>query len=129
MPYITYSEYVELGGSADQTTFSSLIYTVEAKLNYYTNNRLNRLDEIPRNVKMLCTKLVDTCNNAQVGQKDVSLSSYNNGIESFGYSAGVSNSAGGSTGIDNVLYQMIKEFLSENPELLYRGRVQWKREL
>lgn len=124
MAYITYTEYKDLGGTATETAFNTLILTVESKLNYITNGRIKKLNPIPIEVKQLCVKLVNTCD-VNDAERDSSLSSYSNGIESFSYS--VSNtSADKSTSIDGKLNAIIKEWLWDYPDLLYRGRKQWK---
>ena len=52
------------------------------------------------------------------------LTSYSNGIETFGYSVGTDDMLKGSTSFDSKILSIIKEYLWEYPELLYRGRKQ-----
>jgi hypothetical protein len=40
--YLTYAEYIEYGGTLDETTFQDLEYDAEVELNWYTFNRLKR---------------------------------------------------------------------------------------
>lgn len=123
MAYITYPEYQSLGGTVDEAAFNNSIQIVEAKLNYITNGRIQLLDDIPEEVKTLCVRLVEVCAFSNV-DRDQSLTSYSNGIETFGYSSG--NNKAGSTSIDEKLAAIIQEWLWKYPQLLYRGRKQWK---
>ena len=40
--YLTYSEYTELGGQLDETSFNDLEYDAESIINWYTFNRLQK---------------------------------------------------------------------------------------
>lgn len=40
--YLTYAEYIEYGGTLDETTFQDLEYDAEIEINWYTFNRLKR---------------------------------------------------------------------------------------
>lgn len=125
--YLSYKEYKEYGGTMDETTFNNNEYEVESKLDFLTNGRIKNLSEIPEAVKRLCYRLLtsfwekinmDTPNN---------LTSYSDGIESFGYSN--SSQTSGKSVIDRQISSLVTEYLWEYPELLYRGRTQWKRRL
>lgn len=127
MAYITYIEYKDLGGTAEEATFNNLIQIVEAKLDYMTNGRIQELDSIPDEVKSLCVRLIDICTKMDIDTSG-SLTSYSNGIESFGYATQQSKGYN-STAIDSKLTATIQEWLWKYPELLYRGRKQWKQKL
>lgn len=125
--YLSYKEYKEYGGTVDEATFNNNEYEVESKLDYLTNGRIKYLSEIPEAVKRLCYRMstsfwekikIDAPNN---------LTSYSNGIESFGYSNASQTS--GKSVIDRQISNLVAEYLWEYPELLYRGRTQWKQKL
>ena len=118
MNYLSYNEYVELGGAVDESTFNRLMMDVESKLNYLTNGRLTKLDEVPVAVKKLIVKLIAVYKDSESSVNAVT--SYSNGIESFGYKVD-DNSSSGSTSVDRKIYSIVKEYLWEFPELLYRG--------
>ena len=128
MSYLTYNEYQNMGGTLDEVAFNSLLLDVESKVNYLTNGRIAKLDTIPQAVKTLIFKLICFYNtnnqgvteNANIGK----LTSYCNGIETFGYVAGTDDMLKGSTSFDSKILTMMKEYLWEYPELLYRGRKQ-----
>lgn len=118
MNYISYNEYVELGGTVDESTFNRLIIDVESKLNYLTNGRLAKLEEVPVAVKKLIVKLIAVYKDADGNTN--AIASYSNGIESFSYKVD-DDSSKGSTSSDKKIYSIVKEYLWECPELLYRG--------
>ena len=128
--YLSYSEYKELGGTMNEATFNKNEFEIENKIDYLTNGRIKNLSQIPQAVKMLCFRLgtsfwekveIDAPNN---------LTSYSNGIESFGYANTTTSSQSSSISvIDKQINNLVAEYLWEYPELLYRGRTQWKRKL
>ena len=128
--YLSYTEYKELGGTMNESTFNKNEFEIENKIDYLTNGRIKNLSQVPQAVKMLCFRLgtsfwekvdIDAPNN---------LTSYSNGIESFGYANTTTSSQSSSISvIDKQINNLVAEYLWEYPELLYRGRTQWKRKL
>ena len=120
--YLSYEKYKELGGTLNDTTFLQHEIEVEAKLDYLTNGRIRKLDIIPEAVVNLCFRLNTNFWEQMNIDQAQNLTSYSNGIESFGYNA--TNNEGKSV-IDTQIIQLVNEYLWEYPELLYRGRKQW----
>ena len=128
--YLSYAEYKEFGGTMNEATFNKNEFEIENKIDYLTNGRIKNLSQVPQAVKMLCFRLgtsfwekvdIDAPNN---------LTSYSNGIESFGYANTTASSQSSSISvIDKQINNLVAEYLWEYPELLYRGRTQWKRKL
>lgn len=128
--YLSYTEYKELGGTMNEATFNKNEFEIENKIDYLTNGRIKNLSQVPQAVKMLCFRLgtsfwekveIDAPNN---------LTSYSNGIESFGYANTTASSQSSSISvIDKQINNLVAEYLWEYPGLLYRGRTQWKRKL
>lgn len=128
--YLSYTEYKELGGTMNEATFNKNEFEIENKIDYLTNGRIKNLSQVPQAVKMLCFRLgtsfwerveIDAPNN---------LTSYSNGIESFGYANTTASSQSSSISvIDKQINNLVAEYLWEYPELLYRGRTQWKQKL
>lgn len=128
--YLSYVEYKEFGGTMDEATFNKNEFEIENRIDYLTNGRIKNLSQVPKAVKMLCFRLgtsfwekvnIDAPNN---------LTSYSNGIESFGYANTTASSQSSSISvIDKQINNLVAEYLWEYPELLYRGRTQWKRKL
>lgn len=128
MSYLTYEEYQNMGGQLSDSAFTSYLWDVESKLNYLTNDRIKKLEEVPEAVKRLIFKLIslyDSTFSSSPSTQLGGISSYSNGIESFSYNV-PNDSGNGSTSFDNRIIAITTEYLSEYPELLYRGRKQWK---
>lgn len=56
--YITYDEYVELGGTFDEDTFNSYVWYAQVYIDEYTFNRLQNETEIPERVKRCMTEIM-----------------------------------------------------------------------
>lgn len=127
--YLTYEEYLEMGGKQDQPTFSINEYQIENRLDFLTNGRIKKLDKVPDEVKQLCFRLnISFWEKPNTIDAPSNLSSYSNGIESFGYKSGTTTSNGSViSDVDLQINSLVKEYLWMYPELVYRGRWQWKR--
>lgn len=61
--YLSYDDYRNYGGTLDETTFTDYIFEVEAKINWYTFNRLEKIeydvldDKVKRCAYLLVQKL------------------------------------------------------------------------
>lgn len=121
MAYITFEEYVSLGGKCTKDTFPLLQYDIEALMNFVTENRLTKLVDslgyVPEEVKMLEVQLVNT--SSSTSSKKEGVSSYSNGIESFSYDTSKS-----SLDImkETVSKKMFQYLYPKYPGLFYRGR-------
>lgn len=122
MRYLTFEEYQKLGGKCAESAFPLLQTDVEIKLNYITFNKfskwLDNLEEIPEVVKYLEIKLIDIFNSTK-SDRDSTISSYSNGIETFSYKS--------DANIEKTLLQSVDDIAKEylyalNPNLFYRGR-------
>ena len=56
--YLSYQEYIELGGTLEEVPFNELEYECERIIDSRTQNRLKNADEIPDEVKMLENKMI-----------------------------------------------------------------------
>lgn len=112
MAYITYDNYKELGGTADETAFKSLLVRAEARINYVTFHRIDE-ENLPANIEYLTKDLIDIFFDLGVA-KYTNITSYDNGIEKTSYS---SNGADA----DKKINSYIAEFFSDRPDLIYRG--------
>lgn len=120
MPHLSYIEYYKLGGTIDESAFP--IYAIQAEnyVNYITNNKISRLEEIPTCVKLLETRIIsllfqaDKSLNSNNGLG--SLKSYSNGIESFSYE----NSQFSEENLKVKFMNLAKLLLSGEPCLICR---------
>ena len=58
--YLTYEEYMVLGGTLQEVPFNELEYECRKIIDSRTQNRLKNADEIPQEVKMLENKMIQT---------------------------------------------------------------------
>lgn len=120
MAYITFEEYVSLGGKCTKDTFPLLQYDIETLMDFVTENRLpklvDKLGYVPEEVKMLEVQLINT--SSSTSSKE-GVSSYSNGIESFSYDTSKS-----SLDImrETVSKKMLQYLYPKYPGLFYRGR-------
>lgn len=124
MKYLTFEEYQNLGGKCSKDVFPSLQFDTESKMDYITSGKLSKmideLESVPEAVQMLEVKLIDIENaSSNSAKQGPGLTSYSNGIESFGYDT--------SKDSEEILAEkfstLMKQYLyPEYPELFYRGR-------
>lgn len=124
MGYLTYEEYTSLGGKCPSDTFPSLQFDVESKMDYITSGRLSEMlkdiEEIPLEVKMLEVKLVNIEYASSSDKSGTGLTSYSNGIESFGYDTSKDSEVLMSEKLSNLMLQYLYPKYSD---IFYRGRV------
>lgn len=60
--YLTYAEYVELGGTIPEVPFNILEFGAERQIDYYTYGRLKNLSEQVKEVKMCVYSLINIIN-------------------------------------------------------------------
>lgn len=123
MSYLTYEEFQNLGGKCTEDAFPSIQYDVESKMDYITSGRLSKmisqLENTPKEVQMLEVKLIDIQSSTNSSNSNTGLTSYSNGIESFGYDT--------SKDMEEILIEkflsIMKQYLyPKYPDLFYRGR-------
>ena len=123
MSYLTYEEFQNLGGKCTEDAFPSIQYDVESKMDYITSGRLSKmisqLENTPKEVQMLEVKLIDIQISTNSSNSNAGLTSYSNGIESFGYDT--------STDLEELLIKKFTEIMKQYlypkyPDLFYRGR-------
>ena len=120
MAYITFEEYVSLGGKCTEDTFPLLQYDIETLMDYVTENRLSKLLDdlgyVPEEVKMLEVQLVNISSSKSSKE---GVSSYSNGIETFSYDTSKSSI---DSMKETVSKKMLQYLYPKYPELFYRGR-------
>ena len=127
--YLTYEEYKLYGGTADETTYNSIIYEAQACVDYATFNRLKNEVEIPVEVKVCLTNIINLVNRkyklllAQNEDDKEVMSMSNDGV-SVSYNTVSANDV--ISKVDYQIKQTIQLFLSgvknsEGKLLTYRG--------
>ena len=74
MLYLTYDEYIEIGGTLDDTAFNRNIDRACSMIDIRSHSRLKDFEEIPRIVKVVCADLLDYISNNTVDKSVTSRS-------------------------------------------------------
>src|SRR5574344_2006581 len=102
MAYLTFSDYQTLGGRLSEMQFNVLEPKAERKLDYFTHDRLKTATTIISEVKELMTEFI---NRMSVPALNGNVTSYSNGIESFGFKENQTDA------FNSELYQLAIEYL------------------
>lgn len=121
MQYLTYEEYVEIGGVLEVTAFNRNIDRVCGMIDNATFGRLEKMTEIPRQVKACCRELVEYLANNVNGKTITSKSQSAGGVsESESYANKSADDV--ENEIANIIFDYIGSVKTENgTPLLYRG--------
>lgn len=68
--YLSYQEYIELGGTLEKVPFNELEYECERIIDSRTQNRLKNAEEIPQEVKMLEYKMLENLQGYYISLKN-----------------------------------------------------------
>ena len=102
MAYLTFQEYQNLGGTVSTTDFNIYEPKARRKLDYFTQNRLQTATTIISEVKELMTEFINRMQNSPLNGN---ITSYSNGIESFGFKENQTDA------FNTELYQLAIEYL------------------
>lgn len=122
MLYLTYEEYLDLGGENDVTAFDRNIVRACKAIDAETHGRVAGMRIIPDEVKCLCRDLVDFLATSAYSVAGISSKSQTAG----GVSESVTFGGSDSAVIQNTVEAIIFDYLStvkndEGVPLLYRG--------
>lgn len=85
--YITYNEYVQLGGTVSEDAFPILERKAQRYLDTLTYNRIPELDTIPDVVKEVLTEFITRLSNfSNQSTEGEIIKQYSNGVESMTFS-------------------------------------------
>lgn len=123
--YLTYDEFINLGGKCPEDAFPKLQYDIESKMDYITFGRLSKMidkyEEVPKEVQFLEVQLVNIQYQEEEScRKREGLTSYSNGIESFSYETDSLKKEEKIMDTGSIIKQYL---LPKYPELFHRGRV------
>lgn len=110
--YLTYDEYVQMGGNVDAALYPRLEYKARKKIDYYTQNRIQALEDVPEAVKMCMFELIQLLAQS-TSDEPIIQSESNNGV-SVSYKVMTEQEQNAKAA------QIIREYLP--PELLYLGK-------
>lgn len=131
--YLTYTEYQNMGGALDETTFIDLELDAENCINWYTFGRLKKQTEIPDEVKKCICRIISLLQmknntlavpNATSGQSSAQIASQSNDGVSVTYN--VLSVKDVSSTVESEIENTINKYLaytvdSLGRKLLYRG--------
>lgn len=122
MRYLTYQEYLEIGGVLDSAAFDRNIDRVFCVVDNETNNRIEKMSVVPSKVKSLCRDLVEYFSeNIYVG-KVVSGFSQSAGGVSESESYVVKSKDEIEQEINGIIFDYLVSVCDDNgTPLLYRG--------
>ena len=121
--YLTYDEYVNLGGSASQTAFLTLEFKARKQIDYLTANRVQDMQDVPNAVKlcMACIMNMDQATGAEAQATNPQMTSFNTDgySESYGHALSADDTA---KQIKKQIEAMLYGEMDDNGvPLLYRG--------
>ena len=122
MQYLTYEEYIGLGGICDLTAFNRNIDRACGIIDNATHNRIECMAEVPQRAKALCRDLVEYLARYSTSDMVVSSRSQSAGgvSESESYATKTADDIYGD--IQNMIYDYLLNVTDDNgTPLLYRG--------
>lgn len=126
--YLTYEEYLALGGTLDLTPFNVLEFEARRKIDIRTFNRLKDSEDIPQEVKLCEYKLIDSLNSYAVANESVSSKGNLASESTDGYSVTyISYDKVGevikskSAELDDIIRTYLLGVIYNGEHLLYRG--------
>lgn len=123
MAYLTYEEYVILGGVYDEAAFNRNIDRACATIDRATYNRVVAMREVPRRVKALCRDLVEYyATHADVSKQNVSTHTESAGTVSESVSYAAKSSSDFSFDIEELILDHLYTLTDDKgTPLLYKG--------
>ena len=122
MIYLTYDEYVGIGGTLDLTAFNRNIDRACGVIDNATHNRIEHMEEVPQRAKALCRDLIEYLARNNVTELAVTNRSQSAGgvSESESYATKTADDVYGD--IQNIMYDYLLNVTDDKgTPLLYRG--------
>ena len=126
--YLTYSEFINLGGSLEPTPFNLLEFEARRIIDIRTFNRLKELENIPQEVKLCEYKMINSINNYIT---TINSASGNNGVareNTDGYSVSYTNATqiseivkSKSDELNDIVRSYLLEVIINDEHILYCG--------
>ena len=126
MDYLTYEEYMELGGTLELTAFKRYIDRANGIIDNATHGRIKKMEKTPKGAKALCRDLVDFLAHNQGANGVVSSRSQSAGGVSESESYAIANKEEILQEIDNIVFDYLASEKDDcGTPLLYRGCARW----
>ena len=122
MTYLTYDEYVGIGGTLDLTAFSRNITRASGMIDNATFCRIEKMSKVPENAKHLCRDLIEYLARNNVTDLAVASRSQSAGAVSESESYKVKTNEEMQEEISKMIYDYLGGcFTDDGNLLLYRG--------
>ena len=122
MQYLSYEEYISLGGELSLTAFNRNIDRVCGIVNNHTKNRIQAMLSVPQSVKALCRDLVEYFADDFGSSKQISNRSQSAGGVSESESYVIRSIEERAGEIDDMIKDYLLNVVDDNgTPLLYRG--------
>lgn len=123
MQYLTYDEYIKIGGVCDEPSFNRYITRACSVIDNATYGRISAMKDIPQNVKACCRDILEYfVANVKTYEKDVASWSESAG----GVSESVTYATKTNDDIEHFVNNIIKDYLfsvqdDNGTPLMYKG--------
>lgn len=122
MEYITYEQYEKIGGVLESAAFNRYSLRASSRIRQETQGRIDKMSEVPDEVKHLCRDLIEYMNNNINQDKAITSESQSQGGASESVSYENKNALDIEKEIDNMIYDYLASVTDDNETpLLYRG--------
>ena len=122
MKYITYDEYIEIGGILEPAAFDRYSIRAFLRIAQETHNRINAMKQTPEAVQHLCRDLIEYMHNNINQDKTIASASQSQGGTSESESYVNKTYADIEKDIDSLIYDYLSTVADDNgTPLLYRG--------
>lgn len=121
MQYLTYEEYVEIGGTLDLAAFNRNIDRACAMIDIRTQSRLESFEIVPKIVKIVCADLLGYIANNTVEKPFVTSKSQSAGGVSESESYAVKTADDFASDLDRIFEQLAAVKTQNGISVLYRG--------
>lgn len=114
MLYLNYDEYVEVGGELELSAFDRFALRATTRIRHATQNRIDRMETVPVEVKHLCRDLIEYLHNHDNVKNQLQSASQSQG----GVSESESYVIKSDKDMENEIWDLMDEYIRP---LLYRG--------
>lgn len=122
MIYLTYDEYLEIGGTVDLTAFNRNIARASGMIDNATFCRIEKMSKVPENAKHLCRDLIEYLVRNNVTDLTVTSRSQSAGAVSESESYAVKTVEEAQEEVTRMIYDYLGGCFDDNGNLLlYRG--------
>jgi hypothetical protein len=121
MQYLTYEEYLEIGGTLDLTAFERNIDRACAMIDIRTQSRLEAFESIPQIVKIVCADLLDYISTNTVQKPLVTSRSQSAGGASESESYAVKSAEDYANDLDGIFEPLATVKTKNGISILYKG--------